>query len=327
MKKMNVVNTPYDDVFRTMLNDCSSLIIPVINEIFNERYCGNEKIVFSPEIHFVNQQDGDETKRITDSSFTIIGEKETKFLLECQSTADSSMLVRVFEYAAQIALDQGELENHILRVEIPRSAILFLRSNRETPDKMKIEMKTPGGVNTFDVPVMKVQRYSIDEIFEKRLLFLIPFYIFTHESRFKEYNLYGDKLEKLKAEYIEIIKRLDSLLEDGSIRAYTRKTIVEMSGKVVDNLAQKYEYVREGVKSVMGGKVLEYEAKQILNEGKKEGRIEGKKEGRIEGKKEGRIEQAKETAQVLKRMGMGEESIAKAVNVSVGVLKEWFDAN
>lgn len=311
MKKMNVVNTPYDDVFRTMLNDCSSLIIPVINEIFSEHYCGDERIVFSPEIHFVNQQDGEETKRITDSSFTIIGEKETKFLLECQSTADSSMLVRVFEYAAQIALDQGELENHILRVEIPRSAILFLRSNGETPDKMKIEMKTPGGVNTFDVPVMKTQRYRIDEIFEKRLLFLIPFYIFTHESRFKEYNLNEDKLEGLKAEYIEIIKRLDSLLEDGSISAYTRKTIVEMSSKVLDNLAQKYEYVREGVKSVMGGKVLEYEAKQILNEGKTEGRIE----------------QARETAQVLKGMGMSEESIAKAVNVSVGVLKEWFKTN
>ena len=140
---------------------------------------------------------------------------------------------------------------------------------------------------------------------------MIPFYIFTHESRFKEYNLDEDKLEELKAEYIEIIRRLDSLLEDGSVSAYTRKTIVEMSGKVVNNLAQKYEYVKEGVKSVMGGKVLEYEAKQILNEGKNEGRIE----------------QAKETAQILKGMGMGEESIAKAVNVSVGVLKEWFDAN
>ena len=308
---MNIVNTPYDDVFRTMLNDCSSLIIPVINEIFNERYCGNEKIVFSPEIHFVNQQDGDETKRITDSSFTIIGEKETKFLLECQSTADSSMLVRIFEYATQIALDQGELENNVLKVEIPRSAILFLRSNGATPDKMKIEIKTPGGMNSFDVLVMKAQKYSIDDFFEKRLLFLIPFYIFTHESRFKEYNLDEDKLEELKAEYIEIIRRLDSLLEDGSVSAYTRKTIVEMSGKVVNNLAQKYEYVKEGVKSVMGGKVLEYEAKQILNEGKNEGRIE----------------QAKETAQILKGMGMGEESIAKAVNVSVGVLKELFDAN
>ena len=61
----------------------------------------------------------------------------------------------------------------------------------------------------------------------------------------------------------------------------------------------------------MGGKVLEYEAKQILNEGKIEGRIE----------------QARETAQVLRGMGISEEKIAKAVNVSIGVLKEWFDAN
>ena len=165
MTKGFVVNTPYDDVFRTMLNDCSRLIIPVINEIFCENYRGDEKIVFSPEIHFVNQQDGEETKRITDSSFEIIGEKETKFLLECQSTADSSMLVRIFEYATQIALDQGEIIENTLKVEIPHSAILFLRNTRSTPDKMKIEMITPGGTVSFDIPVMKAQKYGIDEIF------------------------------------------------------------------------------------------------------------------------------------------------------------------
>ena len=46
MTKGFVVNTPYDDVFRTMLNDCSRLIIPVINEIFCENYRGDEKIFF-----------------------------------------------------------------------------------------------------------------------------------------------------------------------------------------------------------------------------------------------------------------------------------------
>ena len=34
-----------------------------------------------------------------------------------------------------------------------------------------------------------------------------------------------------------------------------------MSDKVLVNIAQRYEHVREGVKSVMGGKVLKYEAK------------------------------------------------------------------
>lgn len=40
---------------------------------------------------------------------------------------------------------------------------------------------------------------------------LIPFYIFTYENGFTEYNNDGKKLEELKAEYPEILGRLDSL--------------------------------------------------------------------------------------------------------------------
>lgn len=43
MRNTNV-NTPYDDVFRTLLTDCSSLIIPVVNEIFHENYTGEEAV-------------------------------------------------------------------------------------------------------------------------------------------------------------------------------------------------------------------------------------------------------------------------------------------
>ncbi|MCD7862704.1 MAG: hypothetical protein LUG61_04120 [Lachnospiraceae bacterium] len=95
--------TPYDDVFRTLTNDCSSLLIPVINEVFGENYTGNEQVIFSPNEHYLNQQDGAESKRITDTSFSIIGAKSRKYLLECQTNPDSSMLVRIFEYSTQIA--------------------------------------------------------------------------------------------------------------------------------------------------------------------------------------------------------------------------------
>ncbi len=39
---------------------------------------------------------------------------------------------------------------------------------------------------------------SIEEIFDKGLLFLIPFYIFSHEKRFEEYERDETKLELLK---------------------------------------------------------------------------------------------------------------------------------
>lgn len=47
----------YDGAFRTILNDCRQMIIPVINEIFKEDYTGNEIIEFHPNEHFIEQID------------------------------------------------------------------------------------------------------------------------------------------------------------------------------------------------------------------------------------------------------------------------------
>lgn len=275
---MKLVNTPYDDVFRTLLNDCSNLIIPVINEVFGESYTGDEHIIFSPNEHFLNKQDGDENERVTDTSFKIVGTEIKKYHWECQSSADSSMLVRFFEYDTQIALDEGEIRENVLTVTLPHSAVLFLRYDTSTPDCMKIEIITPGGSVSYNIPVMKSQLYTIEEIFEKKLLFLIPFYIFSHESRFEEYNKDMDRLNALKVEYGHIVCGLEELLDAGKISEYIKCTIIDMSNKVLGHIAQKYENVKEGVKSVMGGKVLDYEAKRIKNEGKLEGRLEGKME-------------------------------------------------
>ena len=72
----------YDGAFRTILNDCRQLIIPVINEIFGEDYTGNEKIEFHPNEHFIDQQDAADQERITDTNFTISGKIKKKYHLE-----------------------------------------------------------------------------------------------------------------------------------------------------------------------------------------------------------------------------------------------------
>lgn len=120
-----------------------------------------------------------------------------------------------------------------------------------------------------------------------------------------------EKLRELKEEYIKIMNYLDKLSADGEITAYIRKTIIEMSNKVLENIAQKHDKVKKGVLDVMGGKILEYEAKTILNEGKNEGR------------REGRMEEKKDTVLNLYRMGMQEDFIAKAVNISVELVRQW----
>ena len=124
--------------------------------------------------------------------------------------------------------------------------------------------------------------YSVvnDEILDKKLLFLIPFHIFSHEKLFEEYENDTDKLNVLKKEYQSISERLEQLLKQGEIDEYTKCTILDMSQKVLEHIAAKFDNVKKGVKSVMGGQILEYEAKTILNIGRSEGRILGQDEER-----------------------------------------------
>ena len=49
----------------------------------------------------------------------------------------------------------------------------------------------------------------------------------------------------------------------------------------------------------------------------------GRAEGRVEGRAEGEMKRAKETAHNLYNMGMSDEFIAKAVNVSVELVRQW----
>lgn len=63
----------YDSAFRTVLNDCSKLIIPIINISFGEHYTGDEQIIFFPNEHFIDQQNAPDEKRITDTNFAVYG--------------------------------------------------------------------------------------------------------------------------------------------------------------------------------------------------------------------------------------------------------------
>ena len=62
------------------------------------------------------------------------------------------------------------LEGDRLVIEFPRSALIYLRSTKETLDEMTIEIRTSDGQSISNrIPVMKLNLYGLDELFEKKL--------------------------------------------------------------------------------------------------------------------------------------------------------------
>ena len=310
----------YDGAFRTILNDCRKLIIPVINEIFGEEYTGDEEIKFFPNEHFLDQQDAADKERITDTNFTVFGRTQKKYHVECESSLpDGKITIRLFEYDAQIALDEGEVTEETLTVTFPNTAVLYLRTYQKTPDKMRYVIVTPGGTVQYDVPIMKVQTYSLDDIFGKRLLMLIPFYIFSHEKAFPEYDSNEAKLEELKMEYQVILERLDELEWQGVIGAFDKQTIIDLSGDVIQEIAQKYKNVQKGVGDMMRGALIETRAKAILNQGISQGIRQGISQGIRQGVSQGKRETA---LKLLNRGKLTIEEIAEDTGLSIAEVKQ-----
>ena len=284
-------NTIYDSVYRTLLNDCTPLIIPVINEVFGEHYSMDESVQLYPNEALITSPEGELLTRITDSNFVIIGKEPRRYHIECESSEkDHTMMVRMYEYDTQIALMDAVQRGDTLYVRLPKSAIIYLRHNSKTPDEMKMVIEADNERLVRRLPTVKIQRYSIEEIFEKELYYFLPFHIFVHEKELSLYNKDEKKLEVLVNEYKEISHRLVVLWRQGKMDERTLDCIVNGMKQVLNKIAHKYQRIVKEGERAMGGEILDYPAKASYREGMKKGREDGIMIGRDAGIQEHSIQ-------------------------------------
>ena len=95
-----------------------------------------------------------------------------------------------------------------LSVEIPSSGLLVLRDDGDPPECMRFEIRTPDGSVTYKAPVIRMSDYTLEDIFNKKMYFLIPFYFFNLEKQFDRYNADQEELETFAEIFCDIIQRV-----------------------------------------------------------------------------------------------------------------------
>lgn len=275
----------YDNAFRTMEMDCPKLMIPVVNEIFHKNYPLDAKVKILPNEQMITTPEDEQVIRITDSNFMIIENVTEQYHIECESNPkDKDLLIRMFQYDTQIALEERIIKNGVLKVALPKSAVIYLRQNKKSYDVLKMVIEDGSHSLTREIPVVKIQKYSLAELFDKRLLFFLPFYIFIHEKELSVYNVDEEKRKALMGEYEYIIQKLEKLEQSGEIDELEKQCIITSMREVLRLIAKRYQKIVKDGERVMGGELLEYPAKTSYREGLKKGREDGIKVGMAEGK-------------------------------------------
>ncbi len=267
-------NTIFDDVFRTMVQKMPQLLIPLINEIFDSNYSEDEVI------QQLRNEYIEKFGKISTDSILLIQNKT--YHIECQSTEDRTMAIRMFEYDFAIGLEQAVKREGLYEINFPESIVLYLRSSEAPGTSLNIKVNFPQGESIiYQIPLIRVQDYSRNTIFEKKLLFLLPYYILRYENHLEEIASDDNKLATFLEDYRYIRIQLEKqLAEIDNSALYT--DLMDLIIQISDYILRNKKQVREGVNKIMGGKVLELKSERLIRIGKAEGRAEGKAEGKAE---------------------------------------------
>lgn len=311
-------NTIFDDVFRTMLEKMPEFVIPLINEVFGTNY--------PADIPIEQQRNEHQTKsgeKITDSRLKIA---DKIYHIECQSTSDTEMVIRMIEYDFAISLESKKIENGRYRIYFPHSCVLYLRGKgRSNTIGMDIVMPN-GQIIKYDLPAIYVENYTTDVIFQKKLLFLLPFYIMRYEKSREKLEKDPEELRELLQEYEKIAGKLeDSLLGRG--REAQHRYLVEVIIRISDYIFANSEKTRKGVNAAMGGEVLDLKTDKLIDEirqdVKEKVRDEVKEEVRDEVKEEVKNEVKMEIVVYMLKKGINTlEEIADSTDLSLEQVKK-----
>ena len=287
--------TPFDDTFRTECVRMTEWIIPLINEAYGTTYDEHAKIILREnEQLLLSAVDADNLnqngipKKITDANIEI---DDYVYHMECQTDEDGTILIRLVEYDLYIAANTAVYDEDTdkIIVQIPRSVVIYLRRDkRKAP--MTVVYQYGEQQMEVSIPTISVQSYSLDEIFEKKLYFLIPYYFMRYEDTFN--RGIGLEDEQIREDVEQLLQRLIGLRQEGEITEVQVSDLVELTQTVLKQITRKLDNdERERIVKSMRGRVLEMESDKLIERGitigEERGIAIGEERGRLKGLREG----------------------------------------
>jgi hypothetical protein len=223
----------YDSVFKVMKVRHQRLFISLINEAFGKNYPLDVQVEVLPsDGALMHEKPTDGSKKIEqkEADFILkIGSE--KYLVECQSYDDDSMAIRIAEYAFIIARDSATWDAGHAVIPMPHFVIVYVKSTEKTPKKTTITFTFPDGQTVnYESDNIILKDYTREEIVEKRLFPLIPFYITRYEKQLivkenKDTNIHTAEEDILNQKQLSIKEMKDTNIHTETIDARNEKQI------------------------------------------------------------------------------------------------------
>ena len=258
----------YDSTFKTLKNRHTRLFIAVINLAFQKNYPLNAEVrIISSEGAFIDEAKPDDKSKVEmrENDF-LISINDDYYMIEAQSYDDNEMALRIAEYtflaARSVAVyDQG----HII-MPMPNYTIIYIKNSARTPKTTMITYRFPdGSTHNYSNENIFMTNLSREDIIEKKLYVLIPFYFARYESELKGKDRTEKDIEKVIEDLEFFSEKMIQLSREEELTMTETDEIRYCVNDVLLHITDGNN-IEGKVVSVMGGEIYELHTERIIRE-------------------------------------------------------------
>ena len=163
----------------------------------------------------------------------------------------------------------------------------------------------------YRVPIIQAKKYTVDRIFEKRLLILLPYHILRYEHFLKHNGTDLKKVQHLLDNFREINRKLEETSEKEQ-KSHLYMDMIVLIEEIADYIIPEDNEIRKGLGEIMGGKILKVTVGGAVGAGRSSrGRLRGEARREARGRLTGLHEAKIDAIQNMIDLGLTREQILR----------------
>ena len=250
MSKDTTLTEPmlWDEIMKALVYTMPEQLFPLIEEVYGITYPKGTTVQFLSTEQPVFPSDTTEalTSQFMDLSVLING--TDYYHIECQMKNDHQMVIRMLSYDLHFAMQHCGAEQDAageMILHFPRSVVLYPEKNGKIPDRLCCRIIfQDDSEHTYQVPTVKMQDYSMEEIQRKHLILFLPYVLLRLRPQLESRNRINK--EELTSLVNSVIVILNEEVQLGNITELQQKDILELFNRASKKIFTHYpEYQRE----------------------------------------------------------------------------------
>ena len=245
-----------DQIVKLLFSVSKKTLVNAVNGLFGENYDPNsvEINITKTATEYV-KNNLDIIRADLFIEITVVGISKD-YHLEFQLSADSRMIVRMFEYDIQHALDKLRLDDEEEKVlELSKSMVIHFEPSGKIPNKYKMKVKFSNGtIGEYEIDVVKFAEYSSATLLDKHIYNLIPLELFLLRIDFEKAKKSRDR--KLRTDTIAAAKAKIDIIVSAITDLKDRQEIsFDDYSQIITGLSEITRYLDKTYNLKLGGEI------------------------------------------------------------------------